>query len=139
MTLTAGEENATVSWSRNGKPLKVSKKDKRVKIGYNSKEKLYFLEIACATVDNAGEYSVTASSDGGEVSSTVAVVTVEPSEKKTKPMLPQLPEAISVKEGEDVKISCTITGSCMIGLFFTDFVFLLLKLCRHLLKTVSWC
>lgn len=110
MTLTLGEENVTVSWSRNGKPVKVSKKDKRVKIGYNSKEKLYFLEIANATLDNAGEYSVTASSDGGQVTSMVAMVTVEPSQKKQKPLLPQLPNAVSVKEGEDIKISCTITG-----------------------------
>ena len=115
MTLTLGEENATVSWSRNGKPLKVSKKDKRMKIGYDSNKKLYFLEIACATLDNAGEYAVTASSDGGQVTSMVAMVTVEASQKNQKPTLPQAPEAVSIKEGEDIKISCTITGLCMSG------------------------
>ena len=112
MTLNLGEENATVSWSRNGKPLKVSKKDKRMKIGYDSNKKLYFLEIGCATLDNAGEYAVTASSDGGQVTSMVAMVTVEASQKQ-KPLLPQPPEAVSIKEGEDIKISCIITGLCM--------------------------
>ncbi|KAK2186867.1 hypothetical protein NP493_186g03131 [Ridgeia piscesae] len=106
-----GEENATVSWSRNGKPLKVSKKDKRMKIGYDSNKKLYFLEIACATLDNAGEYAVTASSDGGQVTSMVAMVTVEASQKNQKPTLPQAPEAVSIKEGEDIKISCIIIAS----------------------------
>ena len=119
--LSTGEENATVSWSRNDKRLKVSKKDKRVKIGYDPKEKFYFLEIARATADDAGEYSVTATSDGGEVTSTVAVVTVEAGQRDQEPTLPELPKVVSVKEGEDIEISCTIAGLVMYSVIILYF------------------
>ena len=67
---------------------------------------------------------MTATSDGGEVTSTVAVVTVEAGQRDQEPTLPEMPKVVSVKEGEDIEISCTIAGLVMS-------VVLLFCMCSH--------
>ena len=64
---------------------------------------------------------MTATSDGGEVTSTVAVVTVEVGQRDQEPTLPELPKVVSVKEGEDIEISCTIAGLYMSRVIILNF------------------
>ena len=77
---------------------------------------------------------MTATSDGGEVTSTVAVVTVEVGQQDQEPMLPEMPKVVSVKEGEDIEISCTIAGLFMY-LVIVLYVFSLNDVDFYFLKT----
>ena len=129
------EEEAEIKWMRNGKEIKATKKDKRIKIDWNMKDDSQFLEIKEATVEDAGTYTVVISNSGGS-SQSVAKVTVnrpvveepeseeeeeeeseesessEESEdeiKIPKPQFAQAPTAVTVQVEETIRLTFRLT------------------------------
>ena len=70
-----GEPEPEVKWYKGDKQIKPKKKDKRVKTDWDLNEDIYLLEILDCTVEDAAEYTVKATNDGGVESATVTVLT----------------------------------------------------------------
>lgn len=62
-----------LSWKKNGKMVKFKKKYTRITTGYNKENCVYYLSIEEATMNDSGEYSVTATNKCGSVTSSVTV------------------------------------------------------------------
>ncbi len=62
-----------------------------------------------ATGEDSGKYTVTASNEGGSVSSTVSVM-VTTQVTAEAPSLAEMPKPITVKIGETITITCKILG-----------------------------
>lgn len=102
-------ENAEISWTKDGKKLKPKKKEKRLKIDVNTKTNVSTLEIEGATLEDSGEYAVVAENAEGVSSCTVSVKVVSKVEK-VPPQFTLIPKPVLVKEGENIEITCKITG-----------------------------
>lgn len=89
--------------------MKPKKKDKRIKMDWDVATDLQFLEIHEATVEDAGEYSMEATTDGGTVASSAKVTVIKPQAPKLEDGLKDL----TIIEGETLKLTCKITGRIM--------------------------
>ena len=69
---------------------------------------IYICFCQQASVEDSGKYTVTATNEGGSVSSTVAV-TVE-SRVAEAPKLAQLPKPQNISAGETLSLTCKIMG-----------------------------
>jgi hypothetical protein len=105
----ADEPSAEVSWARNGKKIKKSKKDKRINFGVDEVSGCNFLEIAESTLEDSGEYTLTAESEGGIVACTVSLNVVS-KVVKLPPRVEEFPKPQTVKEGGTVELVCKVTG-----------------------------
>ena len=119
-----GDPTPDVEWMRNKKPLKMSKKDKRLKIDWNVADDMNVLELTKATPDDSGEYSVKATNKWGVVTATVSVVVsdkpvMSPApEADPSPKFEILPEPAAIAEGDILRLACKATGLLMILLHF---------------------
>lgn len=110
-----------MSWTKDGNPIKIKKKDKRIKADWDLKDDSYFLEIKESTAEDSGEYSVVAKNEGGTVESTVKVTVKEPvveeapkeepkdepkEEPKKKPKEEPQEEEIKPEVEEKVEAAC---------------------------------
>ena len=94
-----GGEEPDITWSKDGKVLKQSKTNPRLKIDWNISDDTYFLEITDATLEDSGIYKVVLSnSAGSEMDYTEVKVTKE----GTLPIFTKKPESVSVEEGEQI-------------------------------------
>jgi Immunoglobulin I-set domain len=105
----AEEPPAEVSWAKNGKKLKKSKKDKRINFGVDETTGCNFLEIAESAMEDSGEYTLTAENEGGIVACTVSVNIVS-KVVKSPPRVEEFPKPQTVKEGGTVELVCKVTG-----------------------------
>jgi len=105
----ADEPPTEISWAKNGKKLKSKKKDKKFIMGVDEQTGVNFLEITEATVEDIGEYTMRAESDGGIVACTVSVSVVSQVEKKP-PRLEIFPKPQTLKEGTPLQLSCKVSG-----------------------------
>ena len=69
----ADESAAEICWSKNGQKLEVAPDSKHVNMGVDMNTGMNFLEIAEASLEDIGEYTVTAENEGGIVACTVSV------------------------------------------------------------------
>jgi len=81
----AEEPAARVHWSKNGQRLDVSSENGKINVGVDAETSTHFLEIAEASPDDVGEYTLTAESEGGIVSCTVSVDVVSESDVSPTP------------------------------------------------------
>ena len=98
------DTDCEVTWMRNGKKLK---KKKKSCYDFVSKDGTIQLVIAKATPEDGGNYHMTITNPTGSIDAEVEVV-VEAAAQA--PQIKHLPENFSVKTGEDILISCMITG-----------------------------
>ncbi len=68
-----GDPEPDVTWLRNGKEIKVKKKDKRIKIDWDMKTDEYTLEIQNASKDDIGEYTAVAKNVKGTITVLITV------------------------------------------------------------------
>ena len=69
----AEEPAAEVRWSRKGHRLETTPDSKKINTGVDVTTGMHFLEITEASLEDIGEYTLTAESEGGIVSCTVSV------------------------------------------------------------------
>ena len=67
------------------------------------------MEIKEAKLEDAGEYTVTVTNDGGSTCK-VAKVTVDKKIPKAKPKMSKMPKAVTATEGETIRLNCKVTG-----------------------------
>ena len=79
--ISTGEPRPEISWYKNGKKVKPSKKDVRIQVEYDSSEQVSLLSISDATNDDAAVYSVKAKNTAGSVTQSVNV-TVNDTQKE---------------------------------------------------------
>ena len=82
--LYVGDPSPDVEWFKDEKKLKQSKKDKRIKIGWDVAEDLNVLHITDVTESDAGSFTAKATNKWGVVVTTVSVIVVPPGAKITK-------------------------------------------------------
>ncbi len=98
-----GDPEPDVTWLRNGKEVKVKKKDKRIKIDWDMKTDEYTLEIQNASKDDIGEYTAVAKNEKGTVTVVITVTfkikkEVKKEEKKEEQQKEIVEESIEVEE-----------------------------------------
>ena len=79
----AEEPPAEISWSKNGRKLDVNSDSKKVITGVDVNTGMHFMEIAEASLEDIGEYTLTAENEGGTVACTVSVDVVSKTAKET--------------------------------------------------------
>jgi hypothetical protein len=92
-----GTATLTYQWSKNGTAIS----------GATSAS----LVIASAQAANAGSYTVTVTNSAGHVTSTAAVLTVNPAPVVVKPAITQQPTSLSVTAGQSATFSVLASGS----------------------------
>ena len=125
----ADEPAAEIYWSKNSQRLEVAPDYRKVNMGVDVGTGMQFLEIAEASLDDVGEYSVTAESEGGIVTCTVSVDVVSkpdvmsvPKETPVPPFnvledVEQLksPEQVSLAVDSEVSESSELLGKAQTG------------------------
>jgi len=125
----ADEPAAEIYWSKNSQRLEVAPDYRKVNMGVDVGTGMQFLEIAEASLDDVGEYSVTAESEGGIVTCTVSVdvvtkpdVTSAPKETPVPPVnvledVEQLksPEQVGLAVDSEVSESSELLGKAQTG------------------------
>ena len=106
----AAEPEAEVTWSKDGKKLKKKKKDDRFSMKYDTASAQHVLEIKDATAEDHGKYDVTATNANGSVTHTINVNVTAEGVKETL-TFSKLPEPVNVKEGEEIRLTCQLTGT----------------------------
>ena len=104
-----GEGEPEIVWSKDGKKIKPKKKDKRITTDWDVSDDTQSLKITDATVEDAGEYTVTVTNAGGSTSKT-ATVTVDKKIPPEKPKASKMPKSVTATEGETIRLLCKITG-----------------------------
>ena len=97
------EEEPEVRWLKDGKHLKQTKANKRLRIDWNISDDSYFLEIHNATLEDVGKYTVVVSNDAGRAEVITEVKVTEVKEMKL-PAFTKKPDSVSVIEGEKVRL-----------------------------------
>jgi len=109
----AEEPPAEVTWAKDGKKLKKSKKDKRLNFGVDELTGCNFLEIVETTMEDTGEYTLTAESEGGIVATTVSV-NVLSKVVKQPPRIEEFPKPQTVREGGTIELVCKVLGKLQV-------------------------
>ncbi len=111
-----GEPEPEVTWLKDGKEIKIKKKDKRIRTDWDMKTDEYILEIKSATKEDIGEYTAVATNEKGTINFVISVtlrVKKEKTEKqeKEKEVVEEMVEIeetsqaeCAVKTVEEVKI-----------------------------------
>ena len=103
----AEEPAAQVYWSKNGEKLEATSENKKIHMGVDAETRMHFLEIAEATLEDIGEYTLTAESEGGIVSCTVSVDVVSELEASTtlKQTSQKISEQVMVEDTLQKKVA----------------------------------
>lgn len=92
----AEEPAAQIHWSKNGQRLEATSENRKINMVVDVETGMHYLEIVEASLEDIGEYTLTAESEGGIVSCTVSVDVV--SELEVSSTLKQTSQAVSVPE-----------------------------------------
>ena len=79
------ESDAEITWYKDDKQIKPKKSDKRVKVDWDMAEDLTSLSVSDATIEDAGNYLVKATTKEGTVTELVTVAVTEPATVKKAP------------------------------------------------------
>ena len=101
----ADEPAAEIYWSKNSQRLEVAPDYRKVNMGVDVGTGMQFLEIAEASLDDVGEYSVTAESEGGIVTCTVSVDVVSKPDVMSVPPVNVLEDVEQLKSPEQVGLA----------------------------------
>ena len=99
----ADEPAAEIYWSKNSQRLEVAPDYRKVNMGVDVGTGMQFLEIAEASLDDVGEYSVTAESEGGIVTCTVSVDVVSKPDVMSVPKETPVPPVNVLEDVEQLK------------------------------------
>lgn len=102
------DSKSEFGWTKNGKKLK-TKKDKRVKVGFDATTGRGVLEIVGADLNDIGEYALNVENEHGRIIQVVFVNVVSKSEGKP-PKLDEYPKPQIVSEGQAFEVSCQVSG-----------------------------
>jgi len=99
----AEEPASEIFWSKNGRRLEVAPNNNRVNMGVDAKTGMHFLEIVEASLEDIGEYTITAENDGGVVACTVSVDVVSKVDESSIPKETDVPHVVVTEVGEQFR------------------------------------
>ena len=115
-----GEPEPEVTWLKDGKEIKIKKKDKRMRTDWDMKTDEYILEIKSATKEDIGEYTAVATNEKGTINVVISVAFKVKKEttKKQEEVKEVIEEVIEVEEtkqaecavktAEEIKVEETV-------------------------------
>ena len=110
--MSTGHPAPEVKWYKDDNKIKPNK-DKRITMDFDVKQDLYILTIKDAVRSDEGSYKLKISNEKGSVQVTVMVTAKMPKTEekpKTAPAFKSVPEPVTVKEGETIRLACGVTG-----------------------------
>ena len=119
-----GDPEPEVTWLKEGKEIKIKKKDKRIRTDWDMKTDEYILEIQNASKDDIGEYTAVAKNEKGSITVVMTVtfkvkkVKAKEIEEEKKPEVVE--EAIEVEETQAAESSITSIDETTVEQVKTD-------------------
>ncbi len=95
-----GQPEPEVTWLKEGKEIKIKKKDKRIQTHWDMQTDEYTLEIQNATKDDIGEYTAVAKNEKGTITVVMTVMFKVKEDKKISMKTEVIEETVEVEEAK---------------------------------------